>query len=139
MMLRMLRQINRLLANLKCASRMASRIGAPTNLFLHLRIFNHALQNARPDHQNVILLLLGHVIPRGCFFLGALKISAIKMDVRGIQVNRAEAVMVRALLIDGPGSLQVLKRFAAKMGQSAARVMTTRIMAGGAQLAFAAD
>src|SRR6266446_9666856 len=112
MMLRMLRQVNRLLAKLERAPRMAPRIGAPTNLFLDLRIFNHALQNARPNHQNVILLLLGHLVRRSCFFLRTLKISAIKMDIRGIHVNRAETMMVRALLIDGPGSLQMHKRFA---------------------------
>src|SRR5258708_39408323 len=104
MMLGMLRQINRLLAKLECASRMTSRISAPTNLFLHLRIFNHALQNARPDHENAILLLFGYVISRGRFFLGALKVSTIEVDVRSIQVNRTETVMVRALLVDGPGS-----------------------------------
>ena len=34
-MLRMLRQINRLLTVLECPSRMASRVGAPTDLFFH--------------------------------------------------------------------------------------------------------
>ncbi len=116
MMLGMLCQINRLLTELECPSRMASRIGALTDLFLHLRIFNHALQNARPAHQNVVLLLFCHIIRRGRFFLGALKVSAIEVDVRGIEVNRADSVMVRALLVDGPGGLQVLKRFAAKLG-----------------------
>src|SRR5713101_4859536 len=91
--------------------------------------FNHALQNARPDHQNVVLLLLGHLVRRSRLFLSTLKISAIEVDVRGIQVNRADSVMVRALPIDGPSSLQVLKRFAAKLGQAAARIVTTRIMA----------
>src|SRR5438128_2161850 len=128
MMLRMLRQINRLLTKFECAASMAPRIGAPTNLFLHLRIFNHALQNARPDHQNVVLLLLGHLVCRSRFFLRTLKISAIEMDIRGIHVNRAETMMVRALLIDGSGSLQVLKRFAAKLGQAAASILTPRLM-----------
>src|ERR1019366_798034 len=128
MMLGMLCQINRLLTELECPSRMASRIGALTDLFLHLRIFNHALQNARPAHQNVVLLLFCHIIRRGRFFLGALKVSAIEVDVRGIEVNRADSVMVRALLVDGPGGLQVLKRFAAKLGESAAIVMTARIL-----------
>src|ERR1700730_16849738 len=130
MMLRMLRQINRLLAKFECAARMAARIAAPTNLFLHLRIFNHALQNARPNHQNVVLLLLGHLVRRSRFFVSTLKISAIEVDVRGIHVNRAETMMVRALLIDGPGSLQMLKPFAAKLGQAAARILTVRITAG---------
>src|SRR6266478_1300700 len=124
MMLRMLRQLNRLLAKFECAARMASRISASANLFLHLRILNHALQNARPDHQNVVLLLLGHLVRRSRFFLSTLKISAIEMDIRGIHVNRAETMMVRALLIDGPGSLQVLKRFAAKLGQATAGIVT---------------
>ena len=123
MMLGMLRQFNRLLTELQCAARMASRIGAPADLFLHLRIFNHALQNARPAHQNVILLLFTQLVRRGRFFLGALKISAIQVDVRGIQVDRAGAMMVRTLLIDGPGGLQVLQRFAAKLSQAAAIVM----------------
>src|SRR6266436_1867219 len=126
MMLGMLRQINRLLAKLECAARMASRVSAPTNLFFHLRIFNHALQNARPDHQNVVLLLLGHFVRRSRFFLSTLKISTIQVDVCGIQVYRGNAMMAWALLIDGPGSLQMLKRFAPKLGQSAARILTTR-------------
>src|SRR6266404_5395543 len=128
MMLRMLRQIDRLLAKLECAARMASWISAPANLFLHLRIFNHALQNARPDHQNIVLLLLGHLVRRSRLFLSTLKISAIEVDVRGIHVNRAETVMVRTLLIDGPSSLQVLQRFAAKLGQAAASILTPRLM-----------
>src|SRR6267378_3527525 len=125
-MLRMLRQINCLLTKFECAASMASRIGASTNLFLHLRIFNHALQNARPDHQNVVLLLLGHLVRRSRLFLSTLKISAIEVDVCGIHVNRAETMMIRALLIDGPGSLQVLKRFAAKLGQAAAGILISR-------------
>src|SRR6266481_5662441 len=128
MMLGMLRQINRLLAKLECAARMASRISAPTNLFLDLRIFNHALQNARPDHQNVVLFLLRHLVRRSRLFLGALKVSAIQVDVCGIHVNRAETMMVRALLIDGPGSLEVLQRFPAKLCQSAASILTPRLM-----------
>src|SRR4029077_3838528 len=106
MMLGMPRQINRLLTKLKRAARMASRISASTDLFFHLRIFNHALQNPRPDHQNVVLLLLGHFVRRSRFFLSTLKISAVEVDVCGIHVNRAETMMVRALLIDGPRSLQ---------------------------------
>src|SRR5713101_5998623 len=107
MMLGMPRQFNRLLAKFECAAGVASRIGAPANLFLHLRIFNHALQNARPDHQNVVLLLLGHLVRRSRFFLSTLKISPIEVDVSGVHVNRAETMMVRALLINGPGSLQM--------------------------------
>src|SRR3984893_10067797 len=131
MMLRMLRQIDRLLAKLEGAARMASRIGAPTDLFFHLRIFNHALQNARPDHKNIVLFLLRHLVRRSCFFLRTLKISAVEVDVRGIHVNRAETMMVRALLINGPGSLQMLKPFAAKLGQAAARILISRIMIPG--------
>src|SRR6202171_43587 len=130
MMLRMLRQINRLLTKLERAARMASGISASTDLFFDLRILNHALQNPRPDHQNVVLLLLGHLVRRSRFFVSTLKISAIEVDVRGIHVNRAETMMVRALLIDGPGSLQVLKRFAAKLSQAAAGIVTTRVTAG---------
>src|SRR5208282_1940977 len=129
----MLCQVNRLLTELEGAARMASRIGASADLFLHLRILNHALENARPAHQNVVLLLFRHFVRRSRFFLGALKISAIEVDVRGIQVNRADSVMVRALLVDGTGGVEVLERFAAKLGQSAAIVMT-----GSARLAFAA-
>jgi hypothetical protein len=117
MMLGMLGQIDRLLTELEGAARMASRIGAPANLFFHLRIFNHALQNARPAHQNVVVLCFGHLVGRGRFFLGTLKISAIEVDIRGIQINRADSVMVGALLVDGPGSIQVLERFAAKLGR----------------------
>jgi hypothetical protein len=37
-------------------------------------------------------------------------------------------MMVRALLINGPGSLQMLKPFAAKLRQAAARILISRIM-----------
>src|ERR1039458_1256618 len=105
MMLRMLRQINRLLTALERASGMASWIGAFTDLFFHLRVFNHAFQNARPAHQNVVLLLFAELISRRRFCLGPVKVPAIEMDVGGIQVNRAGSVMVRALLVNAPGSL----------------------------------
>ena len=80
----MLRQINRLLAELQSAARMAAGIGCATDFFLHLAIFNHALQYAGSDHQNVILLFLGSLECGGNFFFGALKVSTIEVDVRGI-------------------------------------------------------
>src|SRR5208282_3204776 len=123
MMLGMLCQGNRLLTALQCPSRMASRIGASTDLFFHLRIFNHALQNACSAHQNVVLLLFPEFVRRERFFLGALKISTIEMDVCRIQVNCAGSVMVRTLLINAPGGLQVLKRFAAELSQAATIVL----------------
>ena len=123
MMLRMLRQINRLLAAFERTPCMASRIGALSDLFFHLRIFNHALQNARPAHQNVILLLFAEFVGRARFFLSTLKISTIEVNVGGIEVNRAQSVMVWTLLIDCAGGFQVFNRFAAKLRQAAAIVM----------------
>src|SRR5208282_3563183 len=128
MMLGMLRQIDSLLTALEGAAGMTSRISAPADLFLdfflHSRILDHALQNARPAHQNVVLLLFGHVVCRGGFFLGTLKISTIEVDIGGIQVDGAGAVMVGALLVDDAGGVQVLQRFAAELGQASAIVMT---------------
>ena len=95
-------------------------IGALANFLFHLRILDHALQNARPPHQNVVVLLFASSIGRRRFFLGALKVAAIQVDVGGIQVDRADSVMVRTLLVNRLRRLQVLERFAAQAALGAA-------------------
>ena len=59
-------------------------IGRASNLLLHFAVLNHALQDAGSPHQNVILLLLGHLESRRGLFLCPLKVTAIQVDIGGV-------------------------------------------------------
>ena len=115
MMLGMLCKIDRLLTELESTASVATGISAATDLFLYLRVFDHALQNAGAAHQNVVLLFVGHVVRGTGVFFGALKVSAIEVKVGGVEVNGADSVMVGALLVDGARGRQVIQRLAAKL------------------------
>ena len=119
-MLGVLRQIDRLLAEFERAARVTARIAPSADFFLHLGILNHALQNARSAHQNVVLLLFRQLVSGGRFFLGALKVSAIEVDVGGVQVNRAGSMMIRTKLVNLAGRFKVLQRFAAQLREPTA-------------------
>src|ERR1700720_1285205 len=114
-MLRMFCQIDRLLTEFECASGMTARVGPPANFFFHLGIFDHALQNPCPHHQDKILLLVGNFVGGGGFVFGALKISAVKMDICGIQICRAYAMMIGTMLVNGLRNFEMIESLAAQV------------------------
>src|SRR5208283_909185 len=121
-MLSMLGQLDRLLAEIEGAASMATGIGTAANFLFHFCIFNHALHNTRAPHQDVVVFLLPQLIG-GCRFLfRALEVATIKVEIGGIEIDRADTMMPRPLAIDFAGSVEMLQRLTAQLRQAAAMV-----------------
>jgi len=94
---------------------MAAGIGASANLLFYLRVFDHALEDARAAHQDVVLLLIGYVVGGTRVVFRALKVAAIEVEVGGIEVDGADSVMIGTLLVDGARRIKVFEGFAPKL------------------------
>src|SRR5579862_1017900 len=125
LVLSMFRQFDGFLAEFEGSTRVASGVGALSDLFFYFGVFDHAAQNPGANHQNVVLLFFRNLVGRSGLSFGALKVSIVEMNVGGIEKCRAHAVMIWAQLVDGLGRIEMLQSFAAKHGQAAAVIMTT--------------
>src|SRR3979490_992920 len=100
----MLRQINCLFGGLQGAPGAASWVGTLCHIFFYFGVLDHALKDSRSAHQYIVLLLLGHLVGRGGFLFCAMKVSAVEVDIRCIEINSTGPMIIRALLVDEPGS-----------------------------------
>src|SRR5262249_7344113 len=87
-----------------------SGFSTSADFILDTRVPNHALQEPRPRHQDIVFLLLAERECQACFLLCALEVTIVQMQVSAIQVNTTDAMVVRILLVDGTRFRQGSKR-----------------------------
>ena len=83
------------------------------DLLLQLGVFDHAFEQARPGHQDVVCFLLTELVGLAGLVVGVVQIAAVEMQVAAIHADRSGAAMVGVNLVDLAGAVEMRERLRA--------------------------